>query len=276
MNSNKTEAVQNQGELSLWDLFSLLLKNVVFIIIIILVTTLFGVFYSFVIQEQNAVTYQINQLVIYDEWDYYPPAIEYTYANDAKAYINDEFDGEYITSAILKDSSSKDSKEDYNILIVFSTKTSEVQIKSITSKLAAWHNNMIEEGIDYILAYKENEKNELYTNYVNTENQYCEYLNENQSSSETNELNEEILKAKKNLNLELWKQSEQNIAEIKYSFRNAEYYYVNQFNVSEIIKNTWKNNIILSVAAGFALAIVFVLMKESYIRYKKDKNKLEK
>lgn len=266
--SNKNDIKNKQSEMSLWDLLGLLSKNIITIIIIIVATTLIGIFYSFIIQEQNIATHQIKNIVIYDEWDYYLPTMEYTYADDIKAYINDELGGDYIVTSVLSDTSTKDMKEDYNITIIFSPDVALSQVESIASKLPDWHNKLVEDGAQQILVDYENLQNELYANYVNAENTYCDYLKAHPDSMN---LDEQILKSQRDLELELLKETSQIVTQVKYDLYSTEHYYIDEFVITSTYKNTWKNNIILSIAAGLALAIVFVLTKESYLHYKKDK-----
>jgi len=274
MNNAKMESTDSNSEISLWELLNLLLKKKALIIIIVIVTLLMGGFYSFVIQEQGTVSYTIAQVVLYDEWEYYPPSTAQNYTTALKTYISESVNENHIASVSIKDSNSKDNRMDYKLTVAFLPGTSEAQIETISAMIIAWHNEMIVTETNRILANKENEQNLLYLDYATTAQEYAEYMSQKPESIKTVTPEEEILNSSKEIAFELWKENTVAIKEMEYRFIDAPFYYIDNFTTSSITVDTWKTNIMLSVISGFLLAIIYILLRESYLNYKKAKEQI--
>lgn len=269
--NKETQKIYDQSELSLWDLFRLLYKNIIPVIIIVVAVTLLGAFYSFVIQDQNIVTYSIRKLVIYDDWDYYPTAIEYSYPDNIQTFINDELGGDYVDYVSVGDSNSRDLKSDYVLKLIFKENITQTQVDAISQKLPAWHNSMMDDGVAKIITDNEVHQNELLLNYIDSEKEYYDYVNSEQNADADYDVQADMLKAKRDLKLEILNNHARLIVDIESDILNIEHYYINEIQVTSTRVSTWQNNMILSVSGGLALAIVFVIMKESYKQYKSNK-----
>jgi len=269
MSNKRVESKHENNEVTIWELLCLLRKNWLLIVLVFVIIVGIAVFYSFVIQEQGVVSYKIKQTVIYDEWEYYPPLTA-----SLESYINDALGEDYISSISIKDNNSEDEKAEYELTVAFDPGVSEKQVETISEMIATWHNEMMETEMKRILTNKENEQNELYLNYLNAEKEYSSFMTENPVSSEIVNPAEDILNSQKEIALELWKQNIAETNDLEYRFNNAEYYYIHDFAVSSTVENTWKVNIIMAVLLSFVLSVIYILMRESYMSYKKGEGKV--
>lgn len=267
MANSKEQNLINNEEMSLWELISLLRKNWLIICIIITVVFSAGITYSFVIQDQGQITYRINKLVIYDDWDYYSPNIAYTYASELGAFLNEEV-GVKIVSVSLDELRTEDKKVNYYLKLTYSTSVTKSEAEEIAQNIIGWHNSMIDSEAINVKMEEEERAEILYSEYENAVKEYFLYMDKIDMSSPDSLAVASTLESAKDISYEMWKDKKIQLQKLYDDISNASDYYISNLTVLSTVYSTWKTNIAFSLIFGLVISIVFILLRESYRGYK--------
>jgi len=260
----------NSDEMSFWELIEVLCKNWFTICIIVVIFLSAGIGYSFVIQDQGQVTYSINELVIYDDWEHYPSNILQTYAKNLNAFIKEET-GKTFASIRIDDRITAEQKVNYSLMIIFSDSVTKTEAEQAAQKITIWHNSMMDEEVIKVKAEAEEILEILHSEYSNSEEEYYDYIERNDLSSYDNLAAASTLESAKDISYEIWKSQIIEVQNLNKSLGNAENYHISNFDIASTVFSTWKTNVAFSIVFGLVIALAFVLLKESYLSYKANK-----
>jgi len=263
--------------MSIWQLLSILKKNWISISIIIIVILITGGGYSLMSEGNLANSYYFNEIVIYDDWNYYPLGFIHTYIQSLNKFLKEEDLMSSISNVTLIDSDLKDQKDEYNLRVMFSSGVEKSNAELISSKIVNWHNTTINNEVEVLRAYKEQEITNLYLEYENAEIKYHSFLNIADLSIVENMVLESTLKSKKDIAFEMWKTYKVDFVSLNDELLNVGNFNIGCFKIinrsSSIKSKPFYIDIIITLIIGFVLAIIFVLLRQSYLEYKSSKNK---
>lgn len=264
---NKLEHNQNE-EMSIWDLLKLISKNWLNIVLITSIAIAISAVYSFVFQTQEVVHYGFNELVLYDEWNYYPPAINQSYTKALNEYITGETGESYFSTLVMRDTNGYDNKSEYKLQVSYFPSVDEGKAQELTQMIIDWHNIMIDDEFIKTLCNKEQITEQLFVDYTTVQLEYETYIVDHESHENT--VSEECitLLAKQAVAYELLMDAELELKNIYEDQLSINSFYVSEFDIKPSVNSTWKSNLIIAFIAGVFLSLIFILAKESYNVYK--------
>jgi len=262
---------QQTDEKTIWELLGIVWRNKVLLIIVVILSVAVGAVYSFVFQSQDEVKYSFNEMVFYDEWDYYPVGIDFDYAKQVKSYIEEKAGKSCFTSITLKERNSNDDKYEYYLQGSFLTSIDKNEAEELSMEIINRHNSIIYDEYERILANKEAEVNELLNKYTDDQLEYERFLSEGNVSSAEMMSTNILLESKKNVSYELWKIKALELEDMKYANNNIDQICLSPFTLSAAAISTWKSNLAVAAIVGCFMAIALIFLKESYVVYRKNK-----
>lgn len=267
------ENQQNQktDEKTIWELLNIVWRNKVLFIIIVILCVAVGAVYSFVFQSQNEVRYAFSEFVLYDEWDYYPIGIDFDYAKQVKAYIEEKAVKPCFISIALKDRNSNDDKFEFYLQGSFLASVDKNEAEELSLEIVNRHNAIIYDEYERVFANKEAEVNELLNKYAEDELEYESFVGKENDASTEAMTEMIVLESQKNVSYELWKTAAMELEDMKYDYNNIDQVCLSPFSLNASTISTWKSNLAVAAIAGCFAAIALIFLKESYLIYRKNK-----